>query len=912
MLQRGDTEAAGLEAALAGAAGTTELAERLVHALALDPASSGAGFAIPTDDGRHLLFTSEGLAYPRERGVTTMPLAEPHPLARALRSGASRFFTTPAEVRAAFPAGEAPECAAAAVVAVPVGAGVAGVAGALLIAFREPRGFEEAERTALEALARSVGQAFERAHLEEAARTARTRLVVLAEASARFLEAGPDRGALLLAVARLASEASGDPCLVAFLPDDGGGRPLLRLHHPDPAAALALAPPAIALDVLTATMRRGSLAGDDTVFLPVTVPERLAASAPPGARGFLERFPVRSLVAAPLRAGGQPFGVVAVLRHRPHAPYTMDDRLLVEGLADRAAVALAYLRVAERERAAALRQAVLAEAARAFALAQGDQGEVQRAVAERAAAALSARCTVWTAAPGERLGACARHPAAAETPVPSGAAKAAERAAALAALELAPVSPGGARTPCAAPGLLAVPLGPEGAREGVLTVTRPSAAAPFDAADAALLAELADHAALALAHARKRAELVAERQRLAEVLQSAEVASRAKDEFIAMLSHELRNPLSPIVTALHLMRLHAPGAVARERAVIERHVAHLVRLVDDLLDVSRVMRGKILLQRRVVAVADVVGRAVEQASPLFEAGRHALILELDEALRIDADEHRVAQVIANLLTNAAKYTDPGGRIVVRVLREEGMARIDVIDTGIGISPALLPRVFDLFVQGERTLDRAPGGLGIGLTIVRSLVDLHGGRVAAQSGGAAGGSTFTVWLPLASRPAPAPEPAARERAPSSGGVPVLVVDDNEDAAELLAEALGARGHEVAVAFDGPSALGLLARFHPRVALLDLGLPVMDGYELARRLRALPGGRGMSLVAVTGYGQGPDRRASAQAGFDVHLVKPVDLDVVCETVERLLAAPGAEVPPPGAPREERLGAGAEAQR
>jgi signal transduction histidine kinase/CheY-like chemotaxis protein len=885
---------AGLEETLGGATGTAELAERLVRALAGGMGDRGAGFAIPTDDGRHLLFTSEGLTYPRERGVATLPLAEPHPLAHAVRSGGARVLATPEAVRAAFPLGEAPACAAAAVVPVPVGAGVAG---ALLVASDRPRAFDRGERAELEGLARVAGQAFERAHLEEAARTARTRLVVLAEASARFLEAGPDRGALLLAVARLASEASGDPCLVAFLPEDVPGPPLLRLHHPDHAAAAALASPAVALDVLTATMRRRTLAGEDTVFLPVTAPEALAAAAPPGARAFLERHPVRGLVAAPLRAGGQPFGVVAILRHRPHAPFTMDDRLLVEGLADRAAVALAYLRVAERERAAALRQALLAEAARAFARVQGDLGDAQRAVAERAAAALSARCTVWTAAPGGRVTARATHPPA---PAPSQADEAA------AATALAPATRAGP-----APRTLALPLRVEGACEGALTVTRPASAPAFAPADAELLAELADHAALALAHARKRAELVAERQRLAQVLQSAEVASRAKDEFIAMLSHELRNPLSPIVTALHLMRLHEPGAAPRERAVIERHVAHLVRLVDDLLDVSRVMRGKIRLQRRVVLLTDVVGRAVEQASPLLEARRHALLLELDDGLRLDADEHRIAQVIANLLTNAAKYTDPGGRIVVRAGRDGNLARVDVVDTGIGISPVLLPRVFDLFVQGERTLDRTPGGLGIGLTIVRSLVDLHGGRVAAESGGPAGGSTFTVWLPLVSAPlSTARERAQRERPrPSPGaGAPVLVVDDNEDAAELLAEALRERGHEVAVAFDGPSALGLLARFSPRVALLDLGLPVMDGYELARRLRALPAGPAMGLVAVTGYGQEPDRRASAQAGFDHHLVKPVDLDAVCDVVDTLVARPQPRAVPPGAagPREEQAGA------
>ncbi|MGC3997186.1 MAG: ATP-binding protein [Anaeromyxobacter sp.] len=431
----------------------------------------------------------------------------------------------------------------------------------------------------------------------------------------------------------------------------------------------------------------------------------------------------------------------------------------------------------------------------------------------------------------------------------------------------------------------AVPLRVDGRVQGALVVARHEPAGPLGDDDLGFLEELAAHASLAIAHARERQELLAERLRLSTVLESAQVASRAKDEFLAMLSHELRNPLSPIVTALHLMRLHAPEAAPHERAVIERQVTHLVRLVDDLLDVSRVVRGKVRLVRRPVALADVVARAVEQASPLLEERRHALQLEMDEGLWMEVDDHRIAQVIANLLTNAAKYTDPGGRIVLRARAEGSEVRVAVSDTGIGISPALLPHVFDLFVQGERTLDRAPGGLGIGLTIVRSLVDLHGGRVAVESNGNARGSTFTVWLPLAGRaPAPPPAPEPRAAAPADS-VSVLVVDDNEDAAELLAEALRARGHRAQVAYDGPSALALLDEVQPRVALLDLGLPVMDGYELARRVRGWAGDRAVGLVAVTGYGQEPDRRASAQAGFDVHLVKPVELDTVCAAVERL---------------------------
>jgi signal transduction histidine kinase/CheY-like chemotaxis protein len=420
--------------------------------------------------------------------------------------------------------------------------------------------------------------------------------------------------------------------------------------------------------------------------------------------------------------------------------------------------------------------------------------------------------------------------------------------------------------------------------EGALTASRRHGRSRFEPAERQTLADLAVHAGLALSHARKRSELEAERRRLGEVLASAEGASRAKDEFIAMLSHELRNPLSPIVTALELMRVNAPAATQRERIVIERQVAHLVRLVDDLLDVSRVIRGKVRLERRPVALAEVIANAVEQASPLLEERRHELQIDAAEGLVLDGDAHRLAQVVANLLTNAAKYTDPGGHIVLRAQAERLEVRLSVTDDGIGISPSLMPRVFDLFVQGERNLDRAPGGLGIGLTIVRSLVDLHGGRVSVESSGRGRGSTFTIWLPMAIAGGARRSPAAGSRPRALGrGVPVLVVDDNVDAAELLAEALRSRGHEVQVAYDGPSALAAVEEASPRVALLDLGLPVMDGFELARRLRERLGA--VRLVAVTGYGQEPDRRASAQAGFDAHLVKPVDLDAICEVVERL---------------------------
>jgi signal transduction histidine kinase len=351
----------------------------------------------------------------------------------------------------------------------------------------------------------------------------------------------------------------------------------------------------------------------------------------------------------------------------------------------------------------------------------------------------------------------------------------------------------------------------------------------------------------------------------------AESANRAKDEFLAMLGHELRNPLSPILTALHLMKLR--GQESREEAVIERQVGHLARLVDDLLDVARVAQGKINLRTAPVEVSDVVWKGVEMASPLLEERQHELHLDLPRSgLRVDGDELRLAQVLGNLLTNAAKYTERGGQVSVRARRDGGQAVIAVRDSGIGIAAELLPHIFDRFVQGARGSDRSEGGLGLGLTLVKSLVLLHRGEVSVRSDGHGHGSEFEVRLPALSEeaeaePTPQPEePEALERRR------VLVVDDNADAADLLAELLGSYGHEVLVSHDGPRALELLANFRPEVAILDIGLPVMDGYELAARMREKLDG--VMLVALTGYGQDHDRARSAAAGFHHHLVKPVD--------------------------------------
>jgi len=399
-----------------------------------------------------------------------------------------------------------------------------------------------------------------------------------------------------------------------------------------------------------------------------------------------------------------------------------------------------------------------------------------------------------------------------------------------------------------------------------------------------------------------------ERARLLDAEQQArreaETASRAKDEFLAMLGHELRNPLSPMITALELMRLRGGDTLERERTIVERQVQHLMRLVDDLLDVSRITRGKIQLKRRTVELGEVIATAIEMASPLLEARRHQLEAEVShKGLIIEGDPDRLAQVVANLLTNAAKYTEPGGEVRVRASREGPDVVVRVSDSGMGIAPELLPRVFDLFVQGYRALDRSQGGLGLGLTIVRSLVEMHGGTVAVASEGFGKGSEFTVRLPAASAaaltPMPGTIPAFPERQRLEPGRSILVVDDNEDAADALVEALRAHGFAASVAYDGPSALETAARVRPEAAFLDIGLPVMDGYELARRLREQLGPQ-VKLVALTGYGRDRDRALSRAAGFDEHLVKPAELEHIVVLVHRLFReaeAPGEPAPQPG---------------
>ncbi len=415
---------------------------------------------------------------------------------------------------------------------------------------------------------------------------------------------------------------------------------------------------------------------------------------------------------------------------------------------------------------------------------------------------------------------------------------------------------------------VALPLITRGRAVGVLVLRYPTPQT-FSADDRALMLTLAEMCAQAL-----------ERARLFEAELS---ASRAKDEFLAMLGHELRNPLAPITTAIELMKLRGETHSIREREVIERQLGHITHLVDDLLDISRITRGKLDLALRPTDVADVVARAVEMASPLLEQRLHELSLTVPQGLTIHADPARMAQVIANLLTNAAKYTQRKGQIAVDASAENGQVQIRVRDNGSGIDPELLPRVFDLFAQGRRTFDRSEGGLGIGLALVKNLVSMHGGTVEVTSTVGVG-SEFTVRLPLHTAATTSASSSDAPTASRAGKRRILVVDDNRDFAEMLADSLTSMGYQVALASDAVTALERLRDFHAEAALLDLGLPVLDGFELARQIRAQFPDRTPRLIAVTGYGQRHDRDRSADVGFADHLVKPIDLDAMVSAIER----------------------------
>ncbi len=388
----------------------------------------------------------------------------------------------------------------------------------------------------------------------------------------------------------------------------------------------------------------------------------------------------------------------------------------------------------------------------------------------------------------------------------------------------------------------------------------------FSEIDSAILVQLAHIASVAIENAGLYSELCEQ--------------DRRKDEFLALLAHELRNPLAPLRNGLQVMRLAQGDAntVVNAQEMMERQLGHMVRLIDDLLDVSRISRNKMELRRSRVLLADVISSAVETARPAIDAAGQRLTISLPpETVHLDADLTRLAQVVGNLLTNSAKYTDPGGRIWLTAMREGAHVSFVVRDTGIGIPADALPRIFDMFSQVDRSIERSAGGLGIGLALVKALVEMHGGSVAAASPGQGGGSTFTVRLPVLEYATESPLPPVDEDGRRASGIRrrVLVVDDNHDAANSMAIMLGLAGDEVRTAFNGIEAVEVAETFQPHVILMDVGMPRLNGYEAARRIRKQPWARSVIIIALTGWGQESDKTRSREAGCDGHLVKPVTL-------------------------------------
>jgi CheY-like chemotaxis protein len=363
-----------------------------------------------------------------------------------------------------------------------------------------------------------------------------------------------------------------------------------------------------------------------------------------------------------------------------------------------------------------------------------------------------------------------------------------------------------------------------------------------------------------------------------------EETDRRKDEFLAMLAHELRNPVAPISNAAEVLA-RLVGEDKRCRPLVDmvhRQAVHLARLLDDLLDVARVTQGRIELRREVVSLATCIDQALETAQPLIREKAHRVTLtQMPSPLYVNVDKVRLAQCIANVLINAAKYTDDGGEIRIRPSVEGRLALVEVSDTGVGIAPDFLSRVFDLFAQSERALDRSQGGLGIGLAVCKQLIGMHGGTITASSAGLGHGATFTIRLPLVEAPHTV---AAPEAAAALALHRILVVDDNADSADSLAMLLQMEGHETRTAYSAGMALELLAPFDPDVIILDIGLPDMDGYQLARQIRA--GWKPVRLIALSGYGQVEDKQRSSAAGFDAHLVKPADAVVL----RKVISPPG----------------------
>jgi PAS domain S-box-containing protein len=853
-LRRAPRRAAMLQAVttlLAKARDRSEIGELVIGALH-DALGASAAVMYATDERDALrLVAARGLPDEVAQARAVVAAGERLPLADAVREGAPIWIEDRAALLARYPAVAAsplPAEALRAIAALPLVA-EGRTFGGMVFSFGEARRFGEPDRKAMESIASQCAQALARARSTDAERTARLE----AQRRAAVLENVQDSVIVTDLSGRVTYWNEGAERMFGYTAAEMRGRSLAPLYPPREAEALARDLERILQGHDHVGEWEGCRKDGSTLWIDC--------------KTTLFRGP-----------GGEPIGFIGVAKDVTVRRRAEADRERIAVRQQRQAVQLSGLsqaalvinKPAPPERLIA----ALNEKAREII---GAHQAVTSLRAERdgqpvTAVSLSDRYAEW------RGREAASHPAGIERAVCETNRPLRLTQAELEAHPARPSAEGDGRPPMR--GWLAAPLVTRDGRNMGLIQLSDKDDGEFTAEDEDILVQLAQMASIAIENILLLGQVRAEKER-------AEQASRAKDEFMAMLGHELRNPLSPIVTALHLMRLGDPELFARERAIIERQVQHLVRLVDDLLDVSRITRGKVELDRSVVEMSQVVTQAIEMASPLLEQRRHHLGVDVPRTgLAVEGDAHRLAQVVSNLLTNAAKYTTEGGHVDVTAAREGDQVVLRVRDDGVGIDPDLLGRVFDLFAQGEQPSDRRLGGLGLGLTIVRSFVELHGGTVTVHSRGKGHGSEFVVRLPLAR--------IAREKSPpprsGTGPLPgpwagrrVLVVDDNQDAADMLALLLRALGVEVVVAYDGPQALRVAEEAPPDAALVDIGLPVMDGYELGRRL--LERWPGLPVAALTGYGGEADRDRTRAAGFREHVVKPVALEDLRHVLRRL---------------------------
>ena len=739
--------------------------------------------------------------------------------------------------------------------------------GALHVNYPGAHRFSEEERWRLAFLALQCAQALERTRLLAEAEAAHRRLELLAQTGKALAEARLDPAKVLQAITRLITGSIADACVLALLTDGGRALRPVAFGHRRPEALAAMRPPLV--DTPCDELLAGEvLRSGEPLRIPVV--DRAALSA--WRRTWIDPAGLRSVLIVPIRSDTQPLGALSVLRDADPRPFTASDEALLQEVAHQASLAIdAAYHFQQADTSRRRLEAVIQQMPSAVSIVEAPSG---RQLLHNDQNDRIFRFPVHAVRGIDDYGrfvgyhADGREYGADEWPM----ARSLRTGEVVQGEEIEILRGDGTR------GFISVRSAPirDAAGEivaGVVILDDVTARKQAEILLLSLTKELEDRVS---ALERARAE--------------AERANRAKDEFLAMLGHELRNPLAPMLSALELMRLRAGGgALPYEGGIIERQVLHMVRLVDDLLDVSRITGGKIQLAHEPVEVAALVAHAVEMIQPLLDQRSHALRVEVPSSgLLLHADPARMAQAIANLLNNAARYTPPRGNIEVAARRDGADVVISVKDDGAGIAPDLLPRLFDMFVQGKRTLDRAEGGLGLGLTIAKSLVELHGGTVQAQSGGAGAGTELTVRVPAIERAgAAAPTPAPPKPSPLAPRR-VLVVDDNRDAADMLTELLLRAGYVTKVAYDGLSALSLAASFLPEAVVLDIGLPGIDGYELTRRLRRLSGLELLRVIALTGYGQDHDRARSAEAGATAHLVKPVNFKALLDALRSALKA------------------------